>query len=119
MKVAELEGTLLDLWVARFENVGVYADAHGYLWHGNSTYRPSSDWSQGGPIIEHARIQIVPQQVNHLRWSAYIDEGFQPGALPIEQYGETPLQAAMRAYVAAKFGDEVPDMENAQPGSAG
>lgn len=107
MRVAELEGALLDLWVARAENVGVYADAHGDVWQGNRTYRPSSDWARGGPIIEHARIQIVPQDVNHLRWSAYIDEGLQPGAPPIEQYGETPLQAAMRAYVASKFGDKV------------
>nr|WP_269766044.1 phage protein NinX family protein [Burkholderia ubonensis] len=63
----------------------------------------------GGPIIERARIQIVPQSVNHLRWSAYMDEGLRPGAFPVEQYGETLLIAAMRACVASKFGEEVPD----------
>ncbi|WP_240690340.1 phage protein NinX family protein [Burkholderia cepacia] len=124
-----MTGALLDFWVARADGyqrgtVGegvdafnggrgpiVFAISNGMLRVAKkeivSDWAPSVDWTQGGPIIERARIQIVPQNVNHLRWSAYMDEGLRPGKFPVEQYGETLLIAAMRAYVASKFGDEV------------
>ena len=111
MKVAELEGALLDKWVAKAEGAAVYQDAYGDTWEGSRTYRPSTDWSRGGQIIERSRIQIVPQNVCHLKWSAYLDEGLPPGRYAVEQFGEAPLVAAMRAYVASKFGEEVPDSE--------
>ncbi|CAJ0701649.1 hypothetical protein LMG19089_02891 [Ralstonia edaphis] len=151
MKVAELEGALLDYWVARAEGyqlemhpdcVGTWVtpgkllsgrredapecviteDGNPDHWSGpfnpSGLFHPSRDWAQGGPIIEHARIQIVPQNVNHLRWSAYVDEGLGLGAVPVEQYGENPLVAAMRAYVASRFGDDVPDtLESGPSGS--
>ncbi|MBR7540078.1 DUF2591 family protein, partial [Mycobacterium tuberculosis] len=79
MKVAELEGALLDYWVARAQEIdGPFARGnYCFIRSGGADviYSPSGDWARGGPIIEHARIQIVPQDVNHLRWSAYVDEG--------------------------------------------
>lgn len=115
MKVAELEGALLDLWVARAENVEVYADSNGDMWEGNRTYRPSTDWARGGPIIERERIGV--DYLGHGCWKAGITQEngvYAPdaaGQLPLTQHGETALEAAMRVYVASKFGDEVPDLE--------
>lgn len=62
----------------------------------------STDWSQGGPIIEREKISLTPFP-NY--WEAqgagvhYRDDALQTG--------DTPLIAAMRCYVASKLGDEV------------
>ena len=64
-------------------------------------YTPSTDWSQGGPIIEREWIDL--HCVNDSLWEA---ECPAPGGLAM-QNGPTPLTAAMRCYVASKLGDEV------------
>ena len=85
-------------WVTRVQvaNVGWFADY---------TYNPSTDWSQGGPIIEREKLGV---------WAYTLDENGDenPGwyAETFEGYvssGPTPLIAAMRCYVASKLGDEV------------
>jgi hypothetical protein len=66
----------------------------------------STDWSQGGPIIERegiatkkwlgawqAEVEFLPDDDTHYRYG--------------KSYGPTPLIAAMRCYVASKLGDEV------------
>jgi hypothetical protein len=66
----------------------------------------SSDWSQGGPIIERENIFLSPGSEN--MWpSARTADGMDTGWVT----GETKLIAAMRCYVASKMGDvvEVPD----------
>lgn len=60
---------------------------------------PSTDWAQGGPIIEREEIELVPKG---MYWDAYADEDFH-----VPHSGPTPLIAAMRCYVASKLGDEV------------
>ena len=60
----------------------------------------STDWSQGGPIIERERITIDPFD-DFPNWCATI-----PGH-QYRVYGPTLLIAAMRCYVASKLGDEV------------
>jgi hypothetical protein len=60
--------------------------------------RYSTDWSQGGPIIEREKIDVLYE--HDLRWVAVPQKG-------IESYGPTPLIAAMRCYVASKLGDTV------------
>ena len=77
------------------------------------TYTPSTDWSQGGPIIEREKITL-----EHLRgagdtgadvWVAMLtceDKKF-GGVECFEEQGPTALVAAMRCYVASKLGDEV------------
>ena len=71
-------------------------------------FAPSTDWSQGGPIIEKERLHLLPL-VNTLhadrQWecsSLVPDVGDSVWAL-----GHTPLIAAMRCYVASKLGDTV------------
>jgi len=71
-----------------------------------SEYEPSTDWSQGGPIIEREKIDIgfSDAMPSHSKVSAAMrnhdDDAF-------EQDGPTPLIAAMRCYVASKLGEEV------------
>ena len=66
-------------------------------------YSPSTDWSQGGPLIEQYRIDIgAPMETKSGPWDASTEWGLLNG---IE--GDTPLIAAMRAIVAAKLGDTV------------
>lgn len=93
MKTSELTGAALDWAVARCE---------GREWN---TYaaneHPSTDWAQGGPIIEREWIDL--HCVNDSLWEA---ECPAVGGLAM-QNGPTPLIAAMRCYVASKMGDEV------------
>jgi hypothetical protein len=79
-----------DRWVVRVENSRV---AHFVDW----TYNPSRDWMQGGPIIERERINLWNEGHD---WEASLY-----GEHIV--WGETPLVAAMRCYVASKLGDEV------------
>jgi hypothetical protein len=94
VKVSELSGGELDLWVSRAENRKL-----------DMLYMPSTDWAVGGPIIERERIDI---QHGGWEWGAW--RGSNPFWSPIgEAFGQTPLVAAMRAYVVGKFGEEVSD----------
>lgn len=62
-------------------------------------FSPSTNWSQGGPIIERERI-ATQFWVSENTWEALIKGGF------FTQHGPTPLIAAMRCYVASKLGEE-------------
>ena len=68
-------------------------------WH---HYSPSTDWAQGGPIIE--REGITTSKTAHGFWEAYK----RPASLQESyQTDNKPLIAAMRCYVASKLGEEV------------
>jgi len=98
-KVSELEGALLDAAVAK---------AEGRLeawWNTNEAY--SVEWSDGGPIIERERISF---HVYAGDVTAYVRAGFAGGEITGDagsESGPTHLVAAMRAYVAAKLGEEI------------
>ena len=64
----------------------------------------STDWFQGGPIIERGLIAISPYHYTDESWSAAL---FIPMGKHFYAYGPTALVAAMRCYVASKLGDEV------------
>lgn len=116
MKTSELTGALLDYWVARA--AGVIPARAGALLVDGKPYFPSTNWAHGGPIIEHARIEL-----RHFNdgWCAQILNkpyfyGTDYSTVGTGGRINTPLIAAMRCYVASKFGDEVPDdHEAAQP----
>ena len=106
-KTSELAGFKLDLAVAKAE--GEQAELnHGEVvtWKTIAyqeyrlVWRPSTEWAQGGPIIEREGIEL-----NRLGsgWMATLTKG--PAVS--EEIGPTPLVAAMRAYVASQLGDEV------------
>ena len=80
-------------------------------------FSPSTDWSQGGPIIERECIatyasgacSVTPKNPDY--WVAEILDTEEM----ITQYGPTPLIAAMRCYCASKFGDEIEIPSELQP----
>lgn len=131
-KVSELEGALLDFAVARAEKLmTTWQDGEsviGRAVHTNDgigmplgvvgatgtqpAYSPSTLWEQGGPIIERQRIPVWPFDAEDASegWAAAAQGSYMAGGTIDTQYdqrGQTPLIAAMRAYVASKFGEEV------------
>lgn len=66
------------------------------------TFRPSTSWSLGGPIIERERLSLEWFGGNNPPdWRASdSDDDF-------TKFAPTPLIAAMRCFVASKLGEEV------------
>ena len=95
MKTSELTGIALDWAVAKCGGVAL---VDGCIFTKDPDdeqvlYSPSTDWAQGGVIIEGEQLSI--ECIDSERWLC----GWSEGA--------TPLTAAMRCYVASKLGDEV------------
>jgi hypothetical protein len=102
MKTSELTGAALDWAVAKAEGyTGVALESRTGEW-----YTPSTNWAQGGPIIERENINI---ETWHGAWQAELE--FLPDDDTHYRYGKgagpTPLIAAMRCYVASKLGEDV------------
>ena len=95
-KVSELQGAELDYWVAKAEG---YTRAQ-YEICGRGI---SSSWAVCGPIIERELLSVRPHDDTNWEASGY-RKGF---CYSIVQIGKTPLEAAMRCYVASKFGEKV------------
>ena len=112
MKTSELTGAALDWAVAKCEpddTVRIYfdEDTGEKLCHDDwdvPEFSPSTDWSQGGPIIERERIE-VRYRVG-VNMTATIDGKSEQTAGYRESH-KPMLLAAMRCYVASKLGDEV------------
>jgi len=116
MKTSELTGQALDWAVAKCEGytglhkiagrmphepqLGILPPRKEYgvmdLWE--LSY--STDWAQGGPIIEREKLDLFCS--GNVWDSSTGDRGNNS-----IQSGTTPLIAAMRCYVASKLGDEV------------
>ena len=97
MKTSELTGAALDWAVAQAE-VKTWAVWRFVEWHSDGDLNYSTDWALGGAIIERERIELRGDGDDG--WIACDN-------LNLEQTGTTPLEAAMRCYVASKLGDEV------------
>lgn len=109
VKTSELIDATLDWAVATALGLGYRNDEK----YGPMCFRPSStrgtvawdskplpystDWSQGGPIIEREKITFSDHSTG---WAA----GYN-GTL--NAFGPTPLVAAMRCFVTSKLGNEV------------
>jgi hypothetical protein len=110
MKTSELTGAALDWAVAKCEaqksETSYVRTVAGKLFINSPlnpigplrNFCPSTDWAQGGPIIDRELIAI---DYDHDVWNA--------AKYSLSWYtgGPTPLIAAMRCYVASKLGDEV------------
>ena len=114
-KTSELTGTALDWAVAKCEGLP--------FTHGDFEYSPdgrvfqrggcsverrySTDWAQGGPIIEREGMD-VDYAPNERKWYAHL---FTFSGGETQQHfmtnGPTPLIAAMRCLVCSKLGDTV------------
>lgn len=100
IKVNEASGPALDRMVAKAlgyttSDLDLLYDFKSY-----DKFQPSTDWAQGGPIIEREKIDTAYE---NNQWFAYESLGdcCDPSV------GNTPLIAAMRCYVASKLGGEV------------
>ena len=95
MKTSELTGAALDWAVAKCEHGNLYMEPY------------STNWAQGGPIIEREKITIRfwegEEYVHAYKWNT---EGWHEGP--------TPLIAAMRCYVGFKLGDDIEIPEELQ-----
>lgn len=128
-KTAELTGAVLDWAVAKCEGalhplgnvviegkslwIAVDGVARHYM-EEDVEYNPSTDWAQGGAILEREEICIkreLPCSVGY-EWNAWVwTKHIAKGGSNAGGSGPTPLIAAMRCHVASKMGDfvEVPD----------
>jgi hypothetical protein len=121
LKTTELQGPALDWAVARC--LGGSVRLHTYRgepadqvlvidwmhdWQELSEFSPSTDWAQGGPIIEREGVGI--ELWGEKNWFATRVKDLGPAVKDItiyETFGPTPLIAAMRCYVASQLGEEV------------
>ena len=94
--VSELTGAALDWAVAHCEDFPVRCGFD------DNCPEYSSNWAQGGPIIEREKTAIKENGYGH--WFAKVGAGKW-------MRGPTPLIAAMRCYVASKLGKniDIPD----------
>ena len=127
MKASELTGAQLDHWVARANgwtaarydlHSGSYfepdqidgldhwieKDAEPEYRHTIDLWKPSTDWAQGGVIIEMLLINFYtsPEDLE-IPILARIPGGGDAAVQP----GPTNLVAAMRSYVASRVGEEI------------
>ena len=140
MKASELTGAALDWAVAKCEGVDDYIVNESFMtrWSDDEfedgvDYHYSTDWAQGGPIIEREDTSIIRCDDEYQnfpdKWMAergansYCESTEHQSHDPMIQfsvwtdgsmfvkdgpfYGPTPLIAGMRCYVASKLGVEV------------
>lgn len=98
MKTSELTGAALN-WVVEM------VECDGAIYSGRGARPFSTDWAQGGSIIEREKIGFWAYELDeegneNPGWYAENFEGYC-------QTGPTPLIAAMRCLVASRLGDEV------------
>ncbi len=113
MKTADLTGPALDWATCKAAD---FFKAHRmtpkqflHIWKthplSDPWFHPSTDWSQGGPIIEREKIELkIPEAPKFGPWMALKADA---SGDYLHHSGPTPLIAAMRCYVASKLGDEV------------
>lgn len=101
IKTSTLKDRALDWAVAKSEGyTGTALESRTGEW-----YTPSTDWSQGGPIIEREGIGIYKLDG---AWAAHCPLRRSGRSLHACMDGQpTALVAAMRSYVASKLGAEV------------
>lgn len=109
LKTSELQGPALDWAVAKCEfpdantkDIEVWVQPLPCDDLEDFKFQPSTDWAQGGPIIERDIAKI--ERFSDALWEA---TAYTRDAQDIVQSGPNPLVAAMRCYVASKLGDEV------------
>lgn len=104
VKTSTLTGAALDWAVAQCEGPNTRGFNNPIDRPMSYTYRPSTDWGCGGPIIEREKIDTV-WHTGAQRWTALAD--YENGGKLFEECGGSPLEAAMRVYVASRLGAEI------------
>lgn len=100
VKTSDLTLLALDWAVAKCEGLMMGKIAIDGITQG--FYKPSTNWAQGGPIIERERIRIdCPWNPGPFEATCKID------GVTAWTRGPTVLIAAMRCYVTSKLGDDI------------
>ena len=117
VQVKDAEGSVLDWMVAKCKGtpaVRMFENSKGFRVYENESmkmqginFAPSTNWSQGGPIIEKLRgesnysflIENDGDEIYVLAWPT--------AHVMFKGRGETLLVAAMRCYVSSVLGEEV------------
>jgi len=110
MKTSELTGAALDWAVAEANGTPIYRSGKTLTrmdMDGQHYWQPSTDWAQGGPIIERERVDVTFVDNGDIAWGAASRTELPHRPRHIFTQGPTPLIAAMRCYVVSKLGDEV------------
>jgi len=114
VKLADLEGRALDWAVAQVTGVAVKLcpPHNGTYWRVSLAdrgyaYRPSTDWNQGGPLVDkYAKSFGMVDSSEPPRFRAFARDNSPEGFCRIAG-GATILQAFCRALVRLHRGDEV------------
>lgn len=130
IKTSELIGPALDWAVAMCEGsvteLVFDGSTYGFNLNGNPkvlakgwapsmSWHPSSNWSQGGPIIEREKLSIsyfgdqsrFGQHSKTEQWWEARHPTHRTHSCRTVGFGTAPLIAGMRAYVASKIGDTI------------
>lgn len=116
VKTSDLIGPALDWTVAKAERVTLseaswryQLEAHGCIVTPQKReLRYSTDWSQGGPLIEKYRIEFsINEDTYEVGASLLAWRSFGKSHRTRWSKGSSHLIAACRAIVAAKLGDQV------------
>lgn len=113
IKTSELNGATLNWAVAKCEDIKVspkfISTPEGLRYRlaaQGGWYEPSTNWNQGGLIIDREKVQLSTLNQGKEWCAALIYKA------DFIQYAETALKAAMRCYVASKLGNEIDIPEN-------
>jgi len=111
IKIVELSGYALDWAVAKCLRPELNLEHIE-----TSLWSPSTNWSQGGRLVEREKISVLPPKVykigieRHDFPVTYWRSMKQVGDQIFHGMGDTPLIAAMRCYVASMVCDEHVDI---------
>lgn len=125
MKTSELDGELLDRWVARAQGWSLHS-VDGVHWHwvtlvdgdpkgtphsSLEAYHPLRNWAQGGPVLDHGSIFVFGGNEDRNPRAGYTLRTDTDGRYSIEGEMEhfTYLGAGLKAFVHQRFGPTVDD----------
>lgn len=107
VKIQDIQGKALDYLVAKCEGAtDEWSRDKPFFWNGYTciregahdvSFKPSTNWDHGGPIIERENIGVWWDGEWHAKYNGCFDV----------QDARQPLVTAMRCYVASKLGDVV------------
>lgn len=103
MKTSELKGAALDWAVAKLENE-ISDDIDDFCLSEKSEFKYSTNWAQGGPIIEREKMDI--HWANGCFAARIVNFG-NLEMVPKTWFAKTQLIAAMRCFVSSRLGDEI------------
>jgi hypothetical protein len=109
MNVMQLDGRLLNFWVAKSAGLTLREDdphlaqrhdPDGHFWHPES-YNPARDWTHAGNIISEEWFPIEKKLAEWFGWQWSF----------IPEIAANPLVWFLRAYVAIQYGEDVENID--------